>query len=368
MGWTSYDLTSLTGSPLATFSPAAYLFAQNTRHAIYQGFTPEGGSDGHLYELYWAEGNDAWQYKDLTAEAGAPLATAYPTAYVFATTGSQHVLYEGQGGDGHVHELYWNENDGWQHHDLTDASSAPFALTVPTGYEFYAEGTQHVDYQGQDHHVHELWWRSNGWHHSDLSAAAGAPPADSPPYDYVFTAEGTQHVVYRGSDNHIHELWWDSSGWHHHDLTVAAGAPLATDDPTGYVFDVQGTQHVNYRGTDGHIHELWWEASGWKHSDISGVTGAPPAYAGFRPKGYSFEFQMTGPHPTQHVIYVGTDGHIHELWWDGTGWHHHDLTVATSAPLSISNPATYVWAEQRTQHIVYNAESHHIIELYWRAP
>ena len=35
-------------------------------------------------------------------------------------------------------------------------------------------------------------------------------------------------------------------------MTVAAG------DPAAYMFDAQGTQHVVYRGSDNHIHELWW--------------------------------------------------------------------------------------------------------------
>ena len=75
----------------------------------------------------------------------------------------------------------------------------------------------------------------------------------------MFKAQGTQHVNYRGTDNHIHELWWDNTGWHHNDLSNAAGgAPTAAGDPAGYMFDAQATQHVVYRGTDNHIHELWW--------------------------------------------------------------------------------------------------------------
>ena len=99
-----------------------------------------------------------------------------------------------------------------------------------------------------------MLFRSN-----DLSNAGGAPAAASDPDAYMFKAQGTQHVNYRGADNHIHELWWDGNGWHHNDLSNAAGgAPTAAGDPAGYMFDAQGTQHVVYRGTDNHIHELWW--------------------------------------------------------------------------------------------------------------
>src|SRR5262249_48334818 len=89
---------------------------------------------------------------------------------------------------------------------------------------------------------------------------------------------GTQHVVYRGGDGHVHELWWsESSGWQRNDLTAAPGAPAAAGDPAGYMFDAQGTQHVVYRGGDGHIHELWCSPEAWHHNDLTAATGAPAA-------------------------------------------------------------------------------------------
>src|SRR5580692_10050888 len=139
---------------------------------------------------------------------------------------------------------------------------------------FNAQGTQHVNYRGDDSHVHELWWDNQGWHHNDLTDAAGAPLAAAGPSGYMFDAQGTQHVNYRGVDNHVHELWWNATGWHHNDLTAAAaGAPNAAGDPSGYLFDAQGTQHVNYLGVDNHIHELWWDITGWHHNDLTTATG-----------------------------------------------------------------------------------------------
>jgi hypothetical protein len=55
----------------------------------------------------------------------------------------------------------------------------------------------------------------------------------------------------------VHELWFNGS-WHQNDLTVAAGnAPPAVRNPAGYTWDVDGTEHALYCGEDGHIHELW---------------------------------------------------------------------------------------------------------------
>ncbi|MEI9952294.1 MAG: hypothetical protein WDO74_25720 [Pseudomonadota bacterium] len=118
-----------------------------------------------------------------------------------------------------------------------------------------------------------------------------------------------------------------ASGWHLEDLTAATGAPLSSSDPTAYVFSAQSTQHVIFRSADGHIHELWWDAgAGWHHGDLSAATSAPIASSA--PAAYVFDAQGS-----QHVIYRGSDNRIHELWWDtAAGWHIEDLSLATGAP------------------------------------
>jgi hypothetical protein len=382
MGWHYNDLTAATGAPSAFVRPMGYTFdAQSTQHVIY------AGPDWHIHELWWD--SNGWHHNDLTAAASAPLAFEAPWGYVFAAQGTQHVVYlglgaGGQGIDGHIHELWWDSN-GWHHNDLTAAAGAPLAAVPPIGYAFETQRTQHVFYvndsEDPDVHVHELWWDSNGWHHNDLTVAADAPNSlGNNLTGHVFFAQGTQHVFYEpsfggGTNDHINELWWDSNGWHNNDLTVAAGAPTwGLGDLRTYVFAAQGTQHVLYQatgevgqGSDGHIHELWWDSGGWHHNDLTVAAGAPLAS---QPTGYMFDAQGT-----QHVVFQGlgadpytTDGHVHELWWDSQGWHHNDLTAATGAPLAETYPMGYGFVAQGTQHVVYQATQatdFHVIELYW---
>jgi hypothetical protein len=367
MVWTTSNLTDRTGAPLATFGPTAYLFAQFTRHVVYQGFTFEGGSDGRLYELYVSE-DGVWHYTDMMAEADAPLATAYPTGYIFASEGTQHVLYEGQLSDGHVHELWWDGN--WHHNDLTVASGAPDTLTAPSGYEFHTDGTEHVVFQGIDNHVHELahGTGSGPWTHTDLTASFGGPLADAAPGGYAFESQQTQHVNYRSRDGHINEFWKDASGWHTSgDLSAEAGAPPAADDGhKGYIFEAQATQHIDYNGVDGDIHELWWQDGlGWQHNNLTGSVGAIKASAGFRPTSYAWESEGRQPVATQHVDYVGQDDFVHELWWNPTGWHFNELTGRPGTFPSISSPTAFVEVDQGTQNIYYNSDSHQIVQLQW---
>jgi hypothetical protein len=360
MGWKKNDLTIAAGGPLATFAPGTYVFS-DTQHVVHQGFSPQGGSDGHVHELYWSGGT--WAHHDLTDAAGAPpISFNSPTGYAFESENTQHVNYTDSAG--HVHELYWNSDDGWNHHDLTNATGAPLALSGPVGFAYdFGQHTQHVFYTGVDAHVHELWWRSGGaWQHRDLTAITGAPNGvtGDTPTAYVCGFQETKHLDIVGSDGHIHEFWWDNGGWHHNDLTADAGAPLAGGPPSGYSFDFEGTQHVDYPGTDGHIHELWWATGTWHHTDLTSVTGGAYDYSGEPLTGYVFNVEES-----QHVDYLGSDGHIHELWWLDQAWHYRDVTAATVAPAAISSPHAYAFSAIGTQQIVYNSEQHHIVQLYW---
>jgi hypothetical protein len=373
MGWTTKNLTTSTpGTPLGTYQPTAWLFAQFTRHVVFQGFTSDAGGDGQLYELYCSASDD-WHVKNLRSEAdGADVATT-ANGYIWATQGSQHVVYQGLRFDGHVHELYYTSDDGWNSNDLTNAGHAPLTLSQPFGFETHFDGAQRVAYQGRDRHVHVLSNSGNGWHDQDLSALTGAPlcAADAAPTGYSFENQRTGHVLTRTDDGHILEYWSDASGWHWGDLTVAAGAPAASDgDVHGYVFSGQGTQHVDYVGTDGHIHELWWSTAGWHHNDLTASTGGAPAALGSSPACYAFEAGLFQPSPTQHVFFLGSgaDSYIHELWWDVSGWHYNEITSAARGSIAaISDAVGFVEVDDGTQNVFYLSDAHQIIELRWRA-
>ena len=171
-----------------------------------------------------------------------------------------------------------------------------------------------------------------------------------------------QHAVVVSNSSAAGEvrIYYRSTGaWHHNDLTTAsAGAPIAAGNPAGYTWSVDKTQHVVYRGTDNHIHELWFNTQ-WHQNDLTNASGGPPPAAS-DPTGYTWDVDST-----QHVIYRGTDGHIHELWFKG-GWHHNDLTTASGgAPLPVGNPAAYTWSVDKTQHVIYRGTDNHIHELWF---
>ena len=89
----------------------------------------------------------------------------------------------------------------------------------------------------------------------------------------------------------------------------------------GYQTDFNNQQHVNHIGTDGHVHELYY-ADHWSHNDLTAAAGAQsflPA-SGSAIDGYETTFNNQ-----QHVNYIGSNGDIHELVYTDH-WSHNDLT------------------------------------------
>jgi hypothetical protein len=352
MGWNLRDLTAITRAPNAAAHPTGYVFdAFGTQHVTYLGV------DGHIHELLWD--TRGWRHHDLTAVTATASPVGANTAIGYVLRCTQHVVFFGLNG---IDQL-WRDNAGWHYLNIQGAATGTNVVTStgrPIGYAFTGQRTQHVNWPGLDRHIHELWWdSSSGWHHNDLTAATGAPLSAANPTGYVFDAQGTQHVNYVGQDSHIYELWWNAAGWHYNDLTTAAGAPIAeiNRDAVGYVFPSQGTQHVNYVGTDNHIHELWWNPAGWHHHDLTAAAGAPDASTA--PDGFVFA-------GTQQVVFGGADNHIHELSWDSAGWHDTDLTAATGASAThFGVPTGFSFEGYGSQHVIYAADNGHVTELFW---
>ena len=145
---------------------------------------------------------------------------------------------------------------------------------------------------------------------------------------------------------------WEGSSAH-----VGPGVPKVTP-PAALPSLSPSDQHVIYRGTDGAIHELWWSPPTlWRFRTppvIAGVTeatGDPAAYA---------------LDDSQHVVYRGTYDLIHELWRSRhTGWQVGTLAGTSGAPPSAGDPAGYVL--DGAQHVVYRGADKLIHELFWTA-
>jgi hypothetical protein len=313
--------------------------AQRTKQVAYRTV------EGRIHELSVAVGG-RWSDADLSSLAGpppnVPPAPAVPggfmRAFAFEAMRSKQVAY--LTADGHIHELSVAVGGNWSHADLTVIARAP--ATAPGGFMnvFFVEAmrSKQVAYLTADGHIHELSVAVGGnWSHADLTFNASAPSAvpGSLLSGFAVEAMRSKQVVYLTADGHIHELSVAVGGnWSHADLTVIARAPAAAPGAflSGFAVEAMRSKQVVYLTADGHIHELSVAVGGnWSHADLTAIARAPAAAPGAFLSGFSVEAMRS-----KQVVYLTTDGHIHELSVAvGGNWSHADLTVIAGAPPAV---------------------------------
>jgi hypothetical protein len=337
--WIQADLSTIVSdappaSPAAG-SPFAYVTPDSVPRIVYRG------SDDHIHELRLQE---SWIQADLSAIVSdsqpATPAASDPRAYVTPDNVAR-VIYRGN--DSHIHELRLQES--WIQADLSaivsDSAPATPAAGNPFGY-VTPDCLPRVVYRGTDNHIHELRLQGR-WIQADLSAIVSdsppATPAAGDPFAYV-TPDGVPRVIYVGTDGHIHELRLQE-GWIQADLSAIVSdsppASPAAGNPFAYVTP-DGVPRVVYRGSDNHIHELRLQGS-WIQADLSAiVSDTPPA-----PPAAGDPYAYVTPDQIPRVVYLGTDGHIHELRLQGS-WIQADLTATVSDAPPASPAAGYPFA------------------------
>jgi hypothetical protein len=351
---TSYSVKP--GSALIGFSGG-----DNTQHVNYIG------ENGHVYETYIPT-TGAWSYYDLIALSGNGVAPApgSPLPGYWGTDGSRHINFVGT--DGHVHELYQPAGASWSNNDLTTFSGGGVTPAAGQSLHSYwgADSSQHVNFVGTDGHVHELYIMPGiSWRTNDLTVASGSTvaPRSLLALGGFADSTGSQHVHYIGVDGHIYEIYANAgAGWAHNDLTAASksSAIAAVNSPLFSYFGPQASQHINFIGTDGHVHEIYANAGQpWGNNDL---TVASHAVVG--PRADSPLHSYTDI--TQHVNYIGTDGHVYELYASPAGWVANDLTVLSGNSMAAANGSALDGYAQPngSQHVNYVGVDGKLHELY----
>ncbi len=334
--WHLNDLTQLSGAPPADLGSSVYAYITAFNQQQHVNFVAYVGSEAHLIELYYTT---QWNYNDLTELAGAPPVFGTPIhGYVTTFNQQQHINFIGS--NFHVYELYYD--GAWHHNDLTQLTGAPNAgstnpkvedstwTSILTGYQTESDSQQHVNFIGADYHVHELYY-DGAWHHNDLTELASAPNVYGnalAAYETAFNSQQHVNFPFNASGSvHVAELFFDDA-WHFNDLSQLTGAPEVVPPLLdGYVTTFNNQMHVNfvaYVGADIHVFELIYNGTTWISNDLTQLTGAPSFLNSELNRGldgYQTEFNFQ-----QHVNFIDTNQHVHELYYDGA-WHHNDLTA-----------------------------------------
>jgi Fungal fucose-specific lectin len=266
--------------------------------------------------------------------------------------------------------------------DLTLRTGAPIARSDSglASYGWAGQTSQHVVYIGMDGNVWELYqiegeWDNTVrggplWQSNNLSERTGyvdalTPKRNSPLAATMFEREGTEHVVYIAQDNTIRELYFYNGGWGGNNLSQATGAvPPAVNSPLSvYATNYDDVLHVVYLGDDGLVHELYWTQGGW-HPDhpISQVADAKPA-SDTDIIGYTFESNQS-----QHVVFIDVNNDIQELYNNGSGWGATNLILSSEGdatpPISTASPLVgYAYGVLNQQHVYYIDNLNRLHEL-----
>ncbi len=218
--WQAADLTKLTGAPPADASGTAlagYAWsAERTKQVAYVD------GQGHVIELFVAAG-DPWHWVDLTELTGAPLPSRTALAgYDWTAGGTKQVAYVD--GQGHVIELFVAAGNPWQWVDLTALTGAPLAEQGSlAGYDRVNRNTKQVVYADGQGHVIELFVAAGTpWQWVDLTELTGAPLLHQKPLTgYGWRLAATKQVAYVDDQGQVIELWIGLSGpWRYANLTA----------------------------------------------------------------------------------------------------------------------------------------------------
>jgi hypothetical protein len=330
------------------------------------------GIDAHIHErLHYPSYN--WVDNDLTLLSGngiGPAAGSALDAY-FGPDRGEHVNFIGT--DGHVRELYLAFGAQWINNDLTNLSKGtlPLLNTPLDGY-VDQDGGQHVNFIGTDNHVHELYIAPHShWIDNDLihKSGDGIGPRSNSPLDGYLDADNGQHVNFIGTDSHVRELYITPHGhWVNNDLTHLSGdgiGPSRTSSLSGYL-GPDGGQHVNFIGTDEQVHELYITPHGhWVNNNLNQLSGN-----GIRPTPLSPLSSYWGDNNSQHVNFIGTDGHVRELYiHPNAQWVNNDLNLLSgNSTVPAAGSALHSYAQpDGEQHVNFiSAGDAHLHELYIR--
>jgi hypothetical protein len=228
---------------------------------------------------------------------------------------------------------------------------------------------QHVNFVDVKGHVHELFIDSGrNWVDNDLMLLAHSQTAATPLGGIAGDLGGNdqEHVNFLDARGHVHELYYPLNGpWQDNDLMTFArsAASAAKGSPVDRYWGPGAQQHVNFIATNGHVHELFIDRGhGWIDNDLMQLahSGTIAAAAG----GMAGDL---GGNNQQHVNFLDGRGHVHELYYPQDGpWQENDLmasahTSTTAAPGSVV--ARY-WGPGTQQHVDFIDGSGHVHELF----
>jgi hypothetical protein len=245
---------------------------------------------------------------------------------------------------------------------LVAQAQLPASGSALTGFG-YGVG-EHEFYLGTNGNVYQMYlsYDTNSWVNQNLSALSGFGVAVSGSALTSFVSgsgsSAQEHVVVLNAAQNVYQLVTDSGGsWTFQDLTAAASAHPAASGTALSSF-VDSFQHVLYLGTNQHVYQLYYNGK-WVVQDLTTMSGAPSVASGSALTSF-----VTGSQ--EHAFYLGTSQHVYQLVTNSSGkWTYQDLTALAGGALAASGSALASFSDSVGQHVLYLGTSGAVFELYY---
>ncbi|HXE12806.1 MAG TPA: hypothetical protein VN633_11835 [Bryobacteraceae bacterium] len=369
--WRTADLTSMTGAP-PTFTPSltSYTLGE-TEHVVFVD------SQNHLRVVSRPNSGAAWTAVDATASAGGqPITQTFLTSYAIGNI--QNIVYVGAAS--HLHLLSnANFEASWHDRDLTALDGAPAFGGWLTSYTSGSE--EHIVYadaaMGDVQDLH----RTDGagaWQMENISSATGIHNGAFNLTTY--TAGTNQHILYVDEYlGHVHDIARAGNlpAWTDTDLTLTLNLPLSYSHSvflSGYSL-----------GNEEHIFGLFFNTGQSNQPSTLFELYRPNANSNWQ--AYNVQASVNLPQPlqpftslesytvanSQHVVYIDSSQHVHEICLPNpgprVGWQS-DPTSSAHAPVAASNSPLTSYVTGGIQHVFYIDENSHlnVVEANWLNP
>ena len=174
----------------------------------------------------------------------------------------------------------------------------------------------------------------------------------------------TAFSLVKGDDGNLYDVFWNGNQWQWENQGRPLGhSNIFVNSAPSAVYQSSALDRVTcfVIGSDGHVYDVFWNGTKWQWED----QGSPSAgvLAQFSP---SAVYQRSLDRITCFVI--GSDGHLYDVFWTGTKWQWE--TRGTFSPRSsvtwISSPSA-VWQSSALDRItcfVIGSDGH-LYDVFW---
>lgn len=178
--------------------------------------------------------------------------------------------------------------------------------------------------------------------------------------------QSDDYVYSVGQNGHLYDYHWSgSAGWSITDLGAPGNA--LTGSPSGQteIQDGSVVQDLYVNGTEGNLHEYWYQNGAWHNGTLY-----PPSGVSFIGSPSAFSYTLPAQTAENHSVFdIGSNGHLYNYsWHEGvSGWALTDLSATFGAYVSTSwSPSAQAFLQSGSEvQDVYVASSNYTLGEFW---